>query len=353
MISREEYLKLPLEERFIKLSKEESDRAERLFQDLVTVDLHTHIFGSIHFSYDYELVRQSGMDCCFEAVPTLSEDFAESMELLGKYKQLVAATAGLVCANSVDDVLRAKQQSKQAVMYQLEPQTIGRKLERIEIAYGLGIRMMLLTFNTKNYLGDGCTAKTDTGLSYLGIEVVERLNDAGILVDLSHCGIQTTLDAIKFSKDPVLFNHTGARALNPGVGRLKNDEQLKALADKGGVVGISAIPNQLSSEPEQGIEDMLNHIDYVKKLIGIDHVAIGLDNIYGDQVGNHREMAASKGTDFAKMTRTFAADYMYGIESPLEWRNIIRGLISRGYSNEEIQKIIGANALRIMKEVVG
>ncbi|HUT86955.1 MAG TPA: membrane dipeptidase [Candidatus Heimdallarchaeota archaeon] len=353
MISREEYLKLPLKERFIKLSNEENDRAERLFRDLVTVDLHTHIFGSIHFSYDYELVRQSGMDCCFEAVPTLSEDFAESMELLGKYKQLVAAEPGLVSATRTDEILQAKQDGKQAVMYQLEPQTIGRKLERIEIAYGLGVRMMLLTFNTKNYLGDGCTAKTDTGLSYLGIEVVGRLNDIGILVDLSHCGIQTTLDAIKFSKGPVLFNHTGACALNPGVARLKNDEQLKALADKGGVVGISAIPNQLSSEPEQGIEDMLNHIDYVKKLIGGDHVAIGLDNIYGDQVGNHREMAASKGTDFAQMTRTFAADYMYGIESPLEWRNIIRGLISRGYSDEEIEKIVGANALRIMKEVVG
>ncbi len=353
MLSREEYLNLPLEERFIKLSKEESDRAERLFQDLVTVDLHTHIFGSIHFSYDYELVRQSGMDCCFEAVPTLSEDFAESMELLGKYKQLVAATPGLVSATCVDDLLRAKQDGKQAVMYQLEPQTIGRKLERIEIAYGLGIRMMLLTFNTKNYLGDGCTAKTDTGLSYLGIEVVERLNDIGILIDLSHCGIQTTLDAIEHSKAPVLCNHTGARALNSGMPRLKNDEQLKALADRGGVVGISAIPNQLSSEPEQGIEDMLNHIDYVKKLVGIDHVAIGLDNIYGDQVGNHREMAASKGTDFAQMARTFAADYMYGIESPLEWRNIIRGLIWRGYSDEEIEKIVGGNALRIIKEVVG
>ena len=353
MLSREEYLKLPLEERFIKLDKEESDRADRLFKELATVDLHTHIFGSIHFSYDYELVRQSGMDCCFEAVPTLSEDFAESMELLGKYKQLVAATPGLVSATRADDVLRAKQNGKQAVMYQLEPQTIGRKLERIEIAYGLGIRMMLLTFNTKNYLGDGCTAKTDTGLSYLGIEVVERLNDIGILIDLSHCGIQTTLDAIEHSKAPVLCNHTGARALNPGMPRLKNDEQLKALADKGGVVGISAIPNQLSSEPEQGIEDMLNHIDYVKELIGIDHVAIGLDNIYGDQVGNHREMAASRGADFAQMTRTFAADYMYGIESPLEWRNIIRGLILRGYSEEEIEKIVGGNALRIIKEVVG
>lgn len=353
MLSREEYLKLSLEERFIKLSKKESDRADRLFQDLVTVDLHTHIFGSIHFSFDYELVRQSGMAGCFEAVPILFEDFDESMGLLGKYKQLVAASPGLVSVTCTEEILKAKQEGKQAVMYQLEPLTIGRELERIEVAYGLGIRMMLLTFNTKNYLGDGCTAKTDTGLSYLGIEVVKRLNDAGILIDLSHCGIRTSMDAIKYSKDPVLFNHTGARALNPPVARLKWDEQLTALADKGGVVGISAIPNQLSSEPEQGIEDMLNHIDYVKNLIGVDHVAIGLDNIFGDQVANHREMAASRGADFKKSGMNLVADYMYGIESPLEWRNIIRGLISRGYTDEEIEKIVGGNALRIIKEVVG
>lgn len=353
MLSREEYLKLPLEERFINLGKEESDRANRLFQDLVTVDLHTHIFGSIHFSFDSELVRQSGMTCCFEAVPILSEDFDESMELLGKYKQLVATSTGLVSVTRTEEILEAKQEGKQAVMYQLEPQTIGRKLERIEIAYGLGVRMMLLTFNTKNYLGDGCTAKTDSGLSYLGIEVVERLNDMGILIDLSHCGIQTTMDAIKYSKDPVLFNHTGARLLNPPVARLKWDEQLTALADKGGVVGISAIPNQLSSEPEQGIEDMLNHIDYVKNLVGVDHVAIGLDNIFGDQVANHRKMAASKEVDLRKSGMNLAADYMYGIESPLEWRNIIRGLISKGYTDEEIEKIIGGNALRVIEQVVG
>ena len=212
---------------------------------------------------------------------------------------------------------------------------------------------MLLTFNTKNYLGDGCTERSDTGLSYLGMEVVQRLNEIGIMIDLSHCGVQTGLDAIRCSKDPVLFNHTGAQALNPGVARLKSDEQLRAIADKGGLVGISAIPNQLSSRPEQGIQDMLNHIDYVKNLVGIDHAAIGLDNIFGDQVANHRELAASKGVDFRRSTMNLAAEYMHGIESPLEWRNIVRGLVSRAYSDEEIRKVVGGNALRIMQEVIG
>lgn len=353
MIPREEYLKLPLEDRFVKLSDEQKERANRLFEELITVDMHTHVFGSVHFSFDYELVRQSGMTCCFEAVPALSEDFHESMELLGRYRSLVEAEPGLISATRAEDIRRAKREGKQAVMYQLEPQTMGRELDRVDIAYGLGVRAMLLTFNTRNYVGDGCAERTDTGLSYLGIEMVERLNDVGILIDLSHCGVQTSLDAVKFSTDPVMFNHTGARALNPPCTRLKTDEQLRAVAEKGGLIGISAIPNQLSSEPEQGIETMLDHIDYVTKLVGIDHVAVGLDNTFHDQVAFHRQMAASKSIVLERAGITLAADYMYGIESPLEWRNIVWGLVSRGYTDEEIAKIVGGNALRLIEEVVG
>jgi len=353
MLSREEYLELSLEERFVPLGAEESKRADRLFDQLVTIDMHTHIFGSVHFHFEYEPVRQSGMTCCFEAVPALSEDFQESMELLGRYRSLVESEPGLVTAVRAEDIREAKRDGKQTVMYQLEPQTMGRDLNRIDVSYGLGVRMMLLTFNTRNYIGDGCGERTDCGLSYLGIEMVERLNDIGIMIDLSHCGVQTSLDAIKFSKDPVLFNHTGARALNPPVTRLKTDEQIRALADKGGLIGISAIPNQLSSEPEQGIEDMLNHIDYVANLVGMEHVVIGLDNTFHDQVAFHRKLAASKSVDLQKSGITLAAGYMYGIESPLEWRNIVRGLVSRGYTEDEIEKVVSGNALRVMEEVIG
>jgi len=353
MLSREKYLELPIEERFVPLGEEDRKRAERLFDGLVTIDMHTHIFGSVHFHFEYEPVRQSGMTCCFEAVPALSEDFDESMELLGRYRALVEAEPGLVTAVRAKDIRKAKLDGKQAVMYQLEPQTMGRDLSRIDAAYGLGIRMMLLTFNTRNYVGDGCGERTNSGLSYLGIEMVERLNEIGIMIDLSHCGVQTSLDAIKFSKDPVLFNHTGARALNPAVTRLKTDEQIRAVADKGGLIGISAIPNQLSSQPDQGIDDMLNHIEYVANLVGIEHVGIGLDKTFHDQVAFHRKLAASKSVDLEKSGITLAAGYMYGIESPLEWRNIVRGLVSRGYSDDEIEKIVSGNALRVMEEVIG
>lgn len=352
MLSREEYLKIPLEERFIKLSPEEDERANRLFDELLTVDMHTHVFGSVEFYYNYDLIRQSGIKCCFEAVPSVTEDFEESMALLGRYKSLVAQEPGLVSATRVDEVRAAADARKQAVMYQLEPQTIGRKPERLEIAYGLGVRMMLLTFNFKNYLGDGCGETTDGGLSYLGFEVVERMNELGMLIDLSHCGIQTSLDAIKTSKYPVMINHTGAQVLYPQCKRLKPDNVLNAVADNGGVVGVSAVPNQLSPNEDQGIEDMLNHIDYLVKLIGADHVAIGLDNHFQDQAARHRRQTKARTVAFQRLGIELVANFMYGIESPLEWRNIVRGLVARGYSDDQIGKIVGANALRVMEQVL-
>jgi len=122
MLSRQEYLALPLEERFVPLGDEDRKRAERLFDELITIDMHTHIFGSVHFHFEYEPVRESGITCCFEAVPALPEDFDQSMELLGKYRSLVEAESGLVTAVRGEDIRQAKRNGQQAVMYQLEPQ---------------------------------------------------------------------------------------------------------------------------------------------------------------------------------------------------------------------------------------
>lgn len=353
MLSREEYLRLPLEERLIKLPPEDHERAESLFRDLTTVDLHTHIFGSLHYDFDYDLVRQTGISCFCEAVPVLSEEFFEAAELLARYQSVVARQPGLVTATRADDIRCARQAGQQAVFFQLEPQAIGRRLERADLFYGMGVRAMLLTFNTRNFVGDGCGEDTDAGLSRFGRRLVDHLNALGILIDLSHCGVRTSLEAIAASKAPVLFNHTGARALNPSCMRLITDEQIRAVAGKGGLVGVSAIPNQLSSKPEQGIQDLLEHVGYIVRMVGVEHVAIGLDNTFHDQVAMHRKMAVERSEEFKRMGMTLVANFMYGIESPLEWKNIIRGLVSRGYSDEEIGKIVGGNALRVIGEVVG
>jgi membrane dipeptidase len=356
LISRDEYLSLDPEERFVQLSSSEKERANELFKKSIKIDLHTHIFGSIHFEWNADIRKQveiSGIDGCFEAVPCLAEDFTETTAIIGTYKSIVEKDPGLVSAYTAADIRKAKEEGKQAVLYQLEPWSGRRNLDLVDVAYGFGFRMILLTFNTRTYIGNGCAEKTDAGLSYLGLELVERLNKAGILVDLSHCGIQTALDAIEHSKDPCLYNHSGARALNEPVGRLRTDEEIKTVAEKGGLFGVSAIPNQLSCKPEQSIDDHLDHIEYVANLVGVDHVGIGLDNTFHDQVAFHRKLAAEKTVNLKRAGITLAADYIYGLESPSDWPNIIRGLVKRGYSDKEVKKIIGGNALRILEQVVG
>jgi len=352
MLSRDDYLKLSLKERFIKLDKTAEERATALHEKLPIVDLHSHLVFPHREDFDRQRVRNSGVTCFVEAVAVLSENFHESICELGSVFSFVKKQPGMSVAFCAEDIRRAKREGKQAIMAQFEPQTIGRNLNNIEILSGLGVRMMMLTFNTRNYIGDGCAENQDTGLSYYGFDVVKKMNEVGMMIDLSHCGQRTTLDAIGASRDPVLFNHTGARSLNPKCTRLKTDEHMKALAEKGGLMGISAVPNQLANTKRQGIHDLLNHVDYAVKLIGIDHVAIGLDNVFGDQVANHRKMMAQGLIDPAKAGMELNADYMEGIESPEEWPNITRGLVSRGYSDQEIEKIVGGNALKIMERTL-
>jgi membrane dipeptidase len=356
MISRDEYLRMPLKERFIKLDKEQEARAEALHKDSLVIDMHTCMLEEELLDQDFKdsipRIQRSGMTGFVDEVIPYDEEFAPSMETLGRFRLKIEKQPDFMLAFRAQDFVRAKETGKQAVMFGLEPQSFGRHLDRVTIAYGLGIRVALLTLNTRNYVGDGCGERTNAGLSHLGLEVVEQMNDLGMLIDLSHCGIQTTLDAIDASSRPVVCNHIGARALYPQLKRIKTDEELVALAKKGGVAGVSAIPNQLSRNAKQGIEDMLNHIDYIVNLIGIDHVAIGTDILFGDQVEVHRQTDKSL-LKLDYYGQELNAPYMYGIESPEEWPNITRGLVSRGYSDEEIKKIIGGNALRIIAEVIG
>ena len=358
-LPRSEYLKLPLKERFkrtVALPAREEERAEQLHQKLLSIDLHTHItthHEESGWEKDRERLLNSGVTGLFEALDHLlnpAENFKVTCEQIGSTRVMINKTPGMCLALSVNDIRRAKKEGKEAVMFQLEPQTLGPMVDNVDIAHELGVRCMLLTFNTRNFLGDGCGEKSNSGLSNLGFDVVERMNKVGLLIDLSHCGERTTLDAVEASKDPVLINHAGARALNPEMSRLKTDGVIQALAEKDGVFGVSGIPNQLSKAKRQGIQDVLNHVDHVAKLVGVDHVAIGLDICFDDHVAFHRSLLKKlmRGTG-----QELNAEYMEGIESPEEWPNITRGLVSRGYSDQDIEKIIGGNALRVIEQVVG
>jgi membrane dipeptidase len=229
----------------------------------------------------------------------------------------------------------------------------------LEVYHRLGYRVMGITYSGANMLGAGCAERTrDTqGLSYLGREVVKEMNRLGILIDMSHAGDATTWDVLKLSEKPVVFTHNNARALTDTT-RNKPDDQIKAMADSGGVIGVTAVPRMCNEDLRQAtLEDMLDHLDYIVELIGVEHVGIGLDHT--DATERYPRPIKEPWTIWRErrpeMLGTwedfFTVPYARGIEDNAHTPNIVRGLVARDYSDEDILKIMGGNWLRVFREV--
>jgi membrane dipeptidase len=252
------------------------------------------------------------------------------------------------------EIREAKLQGVLAVYGNCQP-TYGlpRELEAIDRAYEKGLRVLMLTYNRMDFVGTGCTERVDTGLSRFGLQVVERCNRLGIIVDTSHCGRQTTLDACRFSAAPVLANHTSASARYAHA-RGKSDAELDAVASTGGVVGVVAVPFFLASGTPT-IDAMLDHIDYIARRVGWRHVGIGTDwplqstgPLLRETVGGLLAEIGFRPEDQIDVTQT-----LIGFKDYRDFPNITRGLVKRGYSDEQICGILGENFLRVFAQVCG
>jgi membrane dipeptidase len=319
-------------------------------------DLHAY-FRSREYVWGYDAVRAGGWTTVCTANVLSGSAFAsegsyvEFSDLATEIALMLADLArhrqDVVQVSCADDVLAAKQRGSIGFLPTVEHLAMGSSLYHIDVLYGMGVRLAGLTYTRKTFVGDGQFERTDCGLSDLGIAAVERMNDLGMVIDLSHAGTRTALEAIEHSRAPVVFSHNAAKAIWP-TNRTRGDEELLACARRGGVIGVTAVPNSLSDDPQQDITCVLDHYDYLVQLVGEDHVAIGTDTLVGDHVGFHK---VAMGRDTAG--RQFPAPYLNGLESPADGKNIIRGLIARGYSDEQIRKIAGQNALALLRHVVG
>jgi membrane dipeptidase len=353
----------------VPLDREQELRFSRLIESLVMVDLHQHphvltddldemfdYFRSREYAWGYEAARAGGWTTVTTANVLSGFGFAREASYID-FSDLVAEV-GLMLADMAhqgdavlkvqraDDILSARQCGAIGFLPTVEHLAMGAELHHIDVLYGMGVRLAGLTYSRKTYVGDGQFERTDCGLSDLGIAAIERMNDLGMIVDLSHAGARTALEAIEQSRAPVVFSHNAAKAIWP-TNRTRADEDFVACAAKGGLIGVTAVPNSLSDAPDQDIACVLDHYDYLVKLVGVDHVAIGTDTIVGDHVGFHK---VAMGRDVTG--RTFPAPYLNGLESPADGKNIIRGLIARGYDDEAIRKIAGQNAIDLFRRVI-
>jgi membrane dipeptidase len=209
-------------------------------------------------------------------------------------------------------------------------------------------------YNARNLVGDGFLEPEDAGLSSFGREVVGELNRLGILIDLSHCGYRTTMEAIELSAAPAAVTHANTRALCD-TPRNKSDEQLLALAARGGVVGVTAFPTTLP-EGRRTLEGVLDMVDYLVDLLGIDAVGLGLDHVE-DQPREYFMTGDRFGVDLLfpedYVPPEWPPEYPEGLRRIRDWPNLTEGLLRRGYAEADAEKVLGGNFLRLFGEVWG
>ncbi len=223
----------------------------------------------------------------------------------------------------------------------------------------LGFRMMHLTYNRRNWVGDGCMEPVQGGLSAFGLDVVAAMNDLGIIIDTPHTGGQTTLDAARVSRAPIAASHTICRELRDHP-RGKTDDEMRAIADRGGFIGITCVSHFLS-EKGGTIVDLLDHVDHAVQVVGIDHVGIGTDTGFMAPPPAEPEMLPVPRMRQAWWSfwqpGTLGADIGVAPEGASEsinwicWPYFTVGLLMRGYSEEQIAKIVGGNILQTLTEV--
>lgn len=253
------------------------------------------------------------------------------------------------------EIRQAKRDGVVAFYANCQPESPApRNLTAIDVAYRKGLRSFMLTYNRMDHVGVGCTERVDAGLSMFGVEVVEHCNDIGMIVDVSHCGHLTTLDACRHSKKPVNANHTSAKGVHSHA-RAKSDEALRAIADTGGVIGVLAVPFFLTSDPDPTVDHMLDHIDYIANLVGWQHVALGTDWPLQapDELMRLTLSTSNKSLGFRQQDQIDVTKRLVGFDDCRDLPNITRGLVKRGYSDQQIKGILGENALRVFAEICG
>lgn len=366
----------------IVLSDEEEARVLHLVEENILVSLHEHlgIFpANITESPDY--CRDGRMATAFRALGEAKWDavfdnlmdgilnieskhgwkWTEVLHDLGMRLCDLAHQDFVFHATSVADIRRAHAEQRIAWIASIEGAAmIENELDRIDILYGFGVRAMGITYSESNALGSGLREPRDGGLTVFGKRAVERMNKLGMLIDCSHCGDQTTLDVIEASEQPIVLSHIGARALWDS-NRLAPDNVIEACARKGGVIGIEAAPHTTITHDNttHSLDSVMEHFEYVKNLVGIDHVAFGPDTLYGDHVGLHDVYAGAlsikesrAGGNDSKPSAFERVDYVKGLENPTEGSiTIPRWMVKHGYTDEEITKAMGANALRLLEQV--
>lgn len=309
-------------------------------------------------------IRASGQTACSMTVSDVGNSLGawdKTIKIISEIDQglLDNPDVGLKALTAAD-IRRAKTERRLAVIYNTQDTSmIGPELDRVALLKGLGVRVMQLTYNNRNLSGDGCLEPGNAGLSKLGRATIERIEHEKLLLDLSHSGQRTVAEALATVTRPPTISHTGCRALHDNP-RNQWDAELKACADKGGVVGIYWMPFLVATSKPTGA-DLVRHMEHAVQVCGEDHVAIGTDGML------HKTEIDDKAR--AEQKEFFEERASLGIAAPgegadifnivaewddhLRYRHLVDGLARAGWSSARIEKVLGGNLLRLYGEAWG
>ena len=330
--------------------------AQKLHSEAIIIDAVCPLLAMKNRINDYKAGGLTVVAPTVGSLHTLGEAFRE----IGHWHRLFRERNDLLQVHSVADIRRAKAEGKLGVLLHFQGTgPIEESLDAIDAFKALGVGVMQLTYNLKNRIGDGCEERTDSGLSRFGLQVIERMNAAKVVVDCSHTGLQTTMDALEHSSTPVVISHANPRAVHASPRNI-SDDLIKAVADQGGTIGIVGFPAFVSSEARPTMDKFIDHIAYVANLVGIEHVALGIDYFEGQSPYMPDDVAMS---GYRKLIDTNAwspesyppPPYYYpeGIETPDKLANLTVAMLARGFTPEDIKKFYGENLLALYQKVWG
>jgi membrane dipeptidase len=345
-------------------------RASRWYDDAIVIDtcggLGAYNYepkpGTTYSARDVADAVQSGLTAISMTVDDVTNDehaYEHTKDsILATQRDIAINAPSLALVRNAAELRAAKSAKKVGLILAFQGATaLGPDLEHFEDFYALGVRVMQLTYNVRNLLGDGCIEPGNAGLSTLGRKAVERMNAAGVIVDLSHCGQRTTAEAIEHSKGPVAITHTACAALVDRP-RNKRDEEMRRCAEKGGVVGIYFMPF-LRASGQQTSDDVIAHLDHAISVCGEDHVSIGTDGTVS-AVDFTPEFVAQHHKDVEERRRRGigapgeSAD-VYNVctdlNTPRRFETLGQKLLARGYSEARVKKVLGGNFARLFGEV--
>ena len=358
------------------LTAEEQERAQRLLRDSLVISLHDHPSrfpqrmeetpdyyrtGRQHTAYaglaasGMTVVFDNMMDgtaCVTGHAPWRWDDIITD---LGMRQADLAHQTGVMTIRTVADIDEAYRSGRVGLVFGLEAATpIENEIDRLDVLYGLGLRQIGIAYSDANSLGSGLGETTDGGLTAFGRRAVTRMNKLGLAVDVSHSSDRTSLDVCEQSDQPIFMTHAGSRVVWD-IPRMKPDAVLKAVAETGGVIGMSAAPHTTLSgaHPRHSIESVMDHFRYIVDLVGIEHVAFGPDTLYGDHVQLHKVFGHLLGISRVTSGPAFdPVEYVDGLENPTEnFANICGWLVKNGFDDESVRAVLGGNIYRALQAI--